>query len=62
MTNEPAVTIGAITTAVAAVIALVVAFGVEITEDQSIAILAAIATIGPIVAAYLTRARVTPWP
>ena len=59
-TTEPAISIGAITAAVAALIALLVAFGVDFTQSQQVAILGTIAGLGPIVAAILTRAKVTP--
>jgi hypothetical protein len=58
--NEPAVTIGGLTAAVAALIAVALAFGVPLTDGQQAAILGAVAVVGPLVAAFLTRARVTP--
>ena len=60
MKNEPAITIGTITAAVAAVLALLIAFGVDLTDEQTAAILGLVAAVGPIVAAILTRRRVTP--
>lgn len=60
MKNEPAITIGAISAAVAAIIALLVSFGIDLTEAQTTAILGVVAAIGPIVAAVITRARVSP--
>ena len=60
MKNEPAITIGTISAAVSAVIALLVAFGVPLTEDQQIAILGVVASLGPIVAAVITRNFVSP--
>lgn len=60
MKNEPAITIGSITAAVAAVIGLLVAFGADLSKDQQAAILGGIASVAPIVAAVLTRRKVTP--
>lgn len=60
MKNEPAITIGGISAAVGAVIALCVAFGVPLTEDQQIAILGVVAALGPIIAAVITRRFVSP--
>jgi ABC-type spermidine/putrescine transport system permease subunit I len=60
MNTEPAVTIGAVTTLIAAAIALLVAFGVDITEDQTKAILAFVAAAGPLASALLIRRKVTP--
>ena len=58
--REPAVIIGAITAAVASVLALLTAFGIDLDQGQQVAILGIIAGVGPLVAAILTRARVTP--
>lgn len=60
MTNEPAVTIGAVSALVASAIALLVAFGVDITPDQRAAILAFVAAVGPLASALLIRRKVTP--
>ena len=60
MKDEPAITIGTISAAVSAIIALLVAFGVPLTEDQQIAILGVVAALGPIVAAVITRRFVSP--
>ena len=60
MSKEPAITVGAISAAVAAIISLAVAFGAPITEDQQIAILGVVAAVGPIVAAVITRRFVSP--
>lgn len=58
MKTEPAQIIGWITAAAAAAIALLVAFGVELTEDQRTAILSAVAVIAPILAGLAIRFRV----
>lgn len=60
MSKEPVITIGSISAGVGAIIALVVAFGVPLTEDQQIAILGVVAAVGPIVATVITRRFVSP--
>lgn len=60
MKNEPAITIASLTAAVAAVIGLLVAFGVSLSDDQQKAILSVVAVVGPLVAGYFTRGKVTP--
>lgn len=60
MKREPAITIGTISAAVGAIIALAVSFGVPLSEDQQIAILGVVAAVGPIVAAIITRRFVSP--
>lgn len=58
--REPAVIAGTIVAIIAAIITLVVAFGVNLTETQTEAILGLAAVLAPILAALLTRPRVTP--
>lgn len=58
MQTEPAAIIGAIGTAVAAVVALLVAFGLPLTADQQAAILAVVAPVGTLVVALVIRPRV----
>ncbi len=60
MTTEPAVTIGTVTALVSAVLALLVTFGVDISDDQQNAILALVGVLAPIVAGVLIRRKVTP--
>lgn len=60
MKREPAITVGAISAAVAAVLALLVAFGIPVTEEQQTAILGVVAAIGPIVTGLLIRRKVSP--
>lgn len=60
MRKEPAITLGTISAAVAAILTLLVAFGLDISEDQQTAILGVVATVGPIVAGLLIRRKVTP--
>lgn len=56
--SEPALTVGTITAAVTAVLALIVAFGLNLTAGQSAAILGVVAVIAPLVSAYVTRGKV----
>lgn len=60
MKREPAITVGTISAAVAAILALLVAFGLDVTEEQQTAILGVVAAIGPLVAGLLIRHKVTP--
>tara|TARA_R100000655_G_C2995376_1_gene193653 strand:+ start:1624 stop:1827 length:204 start_codon:yes stop_codon:yes gene_type:complete len=57
--SEPAVVNG-IVAAAAAVIALLVAFGLDLDDTQQAAILGVVAVLAPIVAAIVTRSKVTP--
>lgn len=60
MKNEPAVTVASITAVVAALIGALVAFGVDLSDDQQKAILALVAVAGPVIAGLVTRSKVTP--
>lgn len=60
MTNEPALTIGGIVAAVTAVLTLLVAFGVTLTQEQTAAILGVVGAVGSLVQAWLTRRTVEP--
>lgn len=60
MQNEPLITSGFITAGVTAVLALLVAFGVDLTEAQNTAILGAAAFLAPLVVVWASRSRVTP--
>lgn len=60
MNTEPAITIGSVLTLVGAAIALLVAFGVDITDDQQKAILAFVAAAGPLATGLLIRGKVSP--
>lgn len=57
-TTEPALTIGGVGAAVAATVTLLVSFGVPITQEQTVAILGVVASVGPLVAAVLIRRKV----
>lgn len=60
MKREPAITIGAVSAAVAAILALLTAFGVPLDDAQEKAILGVVAALGPIVTGLLIRRKVTP--
>lgn len=53
--TQPVMKAGSVSAAVAAVIALLVSFGLPITDAQTNAILALVAVVAPLVTAYLTR-------
>jgi len=56
--EQPAAIVGTITAAVAALIALFVAFGVDLTADQQAAILSVAAVVAPLIAALFIRRQV----
>jgi len=58
--RQPAIVVGTITTAVASILAVLVAFGIDFTQGQQVAILGVIAGVGPLVAAIVTRTQVAP--
>lgn len=60
MSNEPVLAAGTAAGLVGAVLTLLVAFGVHVTEDQQKAILAVVVLVVPIVAAIIARSKVTP--
>ena len=60
MNNEPLWTVAGITAAVTALIALLTAFGLDLTEAQSNAILGVVAVLAPTVVALVARSKVTP--
>lgn len=60
MKTEPVVTVGSIGAAAAAVLALLVAFGAPLTDDQQVAILGVVAVAAPVVVALVARRMVTP--
>lgn len=60
MKREPAVTVAAITAAASAIITLLIAFGVPMSEAQSQAILGVVAVLAPIVVGLIARGMVTP--
>lgn len=60
MKNEPLVTLASITAGATALLALLVAFGTPITQEQQIAILGVVAVAAPFVVAFAGRGQVTP--
>ena len=56
--TEPALSTGSITAAVTAILALLVAYGFDISQEQQVAILGVVAVIAPIVVAVITRSQV----
>ena len=60
MEKEPARIIGAITGAATAIIALLVAFGLDLTQEQQAAILGVVAVVAPVVAGVVIRQHVYP--
>jgi ABC-type multidrug transport system fused ATPase/permease subunit len=60
MNNEPAVTVGTITAVVSALLTLLAAFGLNLSADQTAAVVGVVAVLAPLVAAFITRRKVTP--
>lgn len=60
MTSEPLWTVAGLTAGVTALIALLTAFGLDLTEAQSTAILGVVAVVAPTVVALIARSKVTP--
>lgn len=60
MQNEPVLSAHGISALITAVIALLVAFGLNVSEGQTAAIIAVVAIAGQIVAALVARSKVTP--
>lgn len=56
--TEPAGLVGTITAGVTAVLALLVAYGFDVSQEQQVAILGVVAVIAPVIAAIVTRSRV----
>ena len=60
MKYEPLISISSIVAGATAVIALLVAFGVPINQDQKVAILGLVGVLAPVIVALVTRGKVTP--
>jgi hypothetical protein len=60
MKNEPLVTVASLTAIVSAVIGLLVAFGVNLSDEQTAAILGIVAVLAPLAVAAFARGKVTP--
>lgn len=59
-TSEPAISIGSISAVISAGLALAVVLGLDLPAGFEAALLAFVAAAGPVIAAIITRARVTP--
>lgn len=60
MKTEPLITVASITALVAAIVGLVVAFGVDLSDDQQTAILGFAAVAAPLVVGFVARRKVSP--
>lgn len=60
MKREPVLTVASITALVSAIVALLVAFGLDLTGDQEKAILGVAAIVAPILVGLFSRPKVTP--
>lgn len=58
MTTEPSVIVGSITAAATAIIALLVAFGADLSQEQQAALLGVVAVAAPIIASIVIRGKV----
>jgi hypothetical protein len=59
--KEPALKVGTYTAIVSALLTVAASFGLNLTAQQTTAILGAVAVLAPIVAAVITRSKVTPF-
>ena len=60
MSSEPVLTAASALAVVSAVIAVLVAFGVHLTDAQVAAILGLVGVVAPIALAFVVRSKVTP--
>lgn len=60
MTREPLVTIATITAFVSALLTFLTAFGLDLTEEQTVAIMGIMTVLAPLLVALLVRPKVTP--
>lgn len=60
MKTEPLFTVATITAAATAVLALLVAFGVELNDEKTAAIMSCVAVVAPLIVAGIARGKVTP--
>lgn len=58
MKTEPAITVASITAAVTAILALLVAYGFDVSDEQQQAILGIVAVLAPIIVGIVTRQNV----
>lgn len=57
---EPALTTSGVTSAATAVLALLVAFGADLTPEQRTAILGVVAVVAPVIVGVVVRQQVVP--
>lgn len=62
MKREPLVTVASVTAAATALVGVLVAFGVTLSDDQRAAVLALVGVVAPFVVAVVGRRKVTPVP
>lgn len=60
MNSEPVLTAASVAALVTAVVALLKAFGVPISDDQAIALVGVVGPVATIAAALFARSKVTP--
>lgn len=58
MKEEASISVGSITAAVTAVLALLVAYGFDVSEEQQTAILGVVAVLAPVIVGIVTRSKV----
>jgi uncharacterized membrane protein (DUF441 family) len=58
--REPVLTSASIVALVAALIAVLAAFGLPLSDDQTTAVVSLVGVVAPLVVALLSRPRVTP--
>lgn len=58
--REPLITVATVTAAVTAILALLTAFGIPLSEQQQTAILGVVAVAAPLAVGLLARSQVTP--
>jgi hypothetical protein len=62
MNREPVLTTATVVTLVTAIVTLVAAFGVDVSDKQAAAIVGVVTALGTIVGAIYARSKVTPVP
>lgn len=55
---EPLISVGGLTAGAVALLALLVSFGVDLSDEQTTAILAAVAVVAPLLVALIGRTKV----
>ena len=60
MNREPLVSAASITALVSAVVAVLAAFGLDLSQDQTAALVGLVAVVAPLIVALVVRPKVTP--